>query len=66
MVSKYRLTRGFLWLDNQKCNIRDVNAVLSELSQKMNVSKEAIKIRLKEMNLLREANCQPLRLDHIV
>lgn len=66
MVSKYRLTRGFLWLDNQKCNIRDVNAVLSELSQKMNVSKEAIKIRLKEMNLLREANCQPLRLDQIV
>lgn len=66
MVVKYRLTKGYLYLDNQACNRRDVNLILSELSLKLNVSKEAIKIRLKELNLLREIDYSPRRIDEII
>jgi Zn-dependent peptidase ImmA (M78 family) len=41
-----------LYLDNQPCNRRDCLQIFSYLGNVFNVSKEVIKIRLQEMNLL--------------
>lgn len=62
---KYGMTKGYLFLDNQPCNQRDVNMILTELSYIFNVSKEAVKIRLEEMNLLRGKNFVK-RIDEII
>lgn len=62
---KYGMTKGYLFLDNQPCNQKDVNMILAELSNIFNVSKEAIKIRLEEMNLLRGKNIIK-RIDEVI
>lgn len=66
LVGKYGITRGFLYVDNQPCNYRNVNAVLAEMSHIMGVSKESIRIRLKELNLLRECDYYPQRINQIM
>lgn len=66
LVKKYGITHGYLYIDNQPCNYRNVNAILAEMSQLMGVSKEAIRIRLKELNLLREENYQPRRINQFL
>lgn len=48
----HSITKGQLYLDHQPCNRRDVIMILSHLSNKFNVSKESVKIRLINENLL--------------
>ena len=67
LFKKFDITKGYLYLDNQLCNQRDVNAILGSLSLKFNVSKEAVKIRLlKEKLLIIDNNSQPQRIDRIL
>lgn len=54
-----------LYLDFQPCNIKDVNYALLMLSEHFNVSKEAIKYRLKNENLLIIDNNEPQRIRNI-
>jgi Zn-dependent peptidase ImmA (M78 family) len=48
--------RQRLYLDNQPVNIEDCNIVFNELSRFFNVSKQMVKIRLLDDNLLVENN----------
>lgn len=48
--------RQRLYLDNQPVNIEDCNSVFNELSRFFNVSKQMVKIRLLDDNLLVENN----------
>lgn len=51
-----------LYLDSQPCNINDVNHALLKLSEYFNVSKEAVKYRLKNEKLLIIENNEPQRI----
>ena len=52
LFSKFSITRGWLYLDHQSCNQRDVNTILGALSSRFNVSKAAAKMRLLNAGLL--------------
>ena len=54
LFHKYGITTGRLWLDNQPCNIRDVNIILKSLSDFFDISKTTIKLRLIQEGLLYE------------
>ena len=43
---------GFIYVDDQPCNIRDYLSLLSRLSSYFNVSQEAIEVKFKKMNIL--------------
>ena len=53
LFSKYAITTGRLYLDNQPCNIRDVEIIVSSLSGTFNVSKSAVRMRLLNASLLK-------------
>ena len=57
---------GRFYLDNQMCNIKEVNGVLKSLSQTFNVSKEAMKIRLIKEGLLIDDSKEPQRINRII
>ncbi len=46
---------GEIYVDNQRCNLTDYHELLSCLSQYFGVSKQAIEIKLKKLNLLNDA-----------
>lgn len=54
-----------LYLDSQPCNINDVNHALLKLSEYFNISKEAVKYRLKNEKLLVIENNEPQRIRNI-
>ena len=56
---------GKFYLDNQMCNIKDVNAALTSLSQTFHVSKEAMKIRLIKDGLLVNDSREPQRINRV-
>ena len=61
LFKEYRITKGWLYHDNQPCNIRDCNVIVETLSSNYNVSQEAVIVRLKHKNLYREGDrCKPL------
>lgn len=57
---------GRFYLDNQMCNIKEVDSVLKSLSQTFNVSKEAMKIRLIKEGLLIDDSKEPQRINRII
>jgi Zn-dependent peptidase ImmA (M78 family) len=57
---------GRFYLDNQMCNIKEVDGVLKSLSQTFNVSKEAMKIRLIKEGLLIDNSKEPQRINRII
>jgi len=46
---------GPLYVDDQACNLQNLDAVTNSLMQKYGVSRTAVKIRLESMGLLRDA-----------
>lgn len=56
LFTQFSVTKGRLYLDNQRCNISLVNSIVNQLSTIFNVSKEAIKVRLQKENLLVVSN----------
>ncbi|MBQ8282702.1 MAG: ImmA/IrrE family metallo-endopeptidase [Paraprevotella sp.] len=62
----YSISKGRLYLDSQPCNKCAVLAILGTLSTKFNVSKEAIKIRLKNEGLLIIDDREPQRINQII
>lgn len=66
LFKKYSITKGHLYLDNQPCNKHDVFNILSALSMKFNVSKEAAKLRLLKEGLLIIDEKQPQRLEYFI
>ena len=68
MTSAHRMmqdNKKQLCLDSQPCNVNDVNYALLKLSEHFNVSKEVIKYRLKNENLLIIDNNEPQRIRNI-
>lgn len=63
---KHSITKGYLYLDHQSCNKHDVFMILSYLSDRFNVSKEAVKIRLINEKLLFVENKGLRRIDQIL
>ena len=57
---------GRFYLDNQMCNIKEVDGVLKSLSQTFNVSKEAMKIRLIKEGMLIDDSKEPQRINRII
>ena len=45
---------GYLWYDDQKENWQRCNDVIRQMSEALNVSKAAVRLRLKKLGLLRE------------
>ena len=45
---------GYIFVDDQPCNLSDYHRLLSELSLHFGASKQAIEIRLKELSLLND------------
>jgi Zn-dependent peptidase ImmA (M78 family) len=45
---------GFLYLDNQKCNLDNYYRITNILKQKYQVSRSVLKIRLKKLGLINE------------
>ena len=66
LFKRHSITKGHLYLDNQPCNIQCVNTILGSLSLKFNVSKEVVKIRLQNENLLIVEKCFPQRIDSLL
>jgi len=52
---------GALYVDNQPCNFRNFDLVISQLMQHYGVSKSAAKIRLEELGLLRDTRANPVK-----
>lgn len=65
LFTLFSITKGRLYLDHQTCNKRNVNLILDRLSQTFNVSKQAIKIRLLNTNLLIIENKGPRRVEEL-
>ena len=65
LFKKYSITKNYLYLDNQPCNKQEVFLILHILSSKFNVSKEVIKIHLKNEKLLIIANNEPQRINNL-
>lgn len=65
LLNDVNIRKGRLYLDHQPCNIRDVNYVLGELSRIFQVSKEVVKIRLKNAGLFEESNNRVKRFNEI-
>lgn len=65
LLNEVNIRKGRLYLDHQPCNKRDVHYVLGELSRKFQVSKEVVKIRLKEAGLFEESNSNAKRLKEL-
>ncbi len=63
LYRQYSITKGYLYLDSQMCNIQMVSIILGLLSSKFYVSKEVVKIRLQNEKLLIEDNYSPRRID---
>ena len=63
LYRQYSITKGCLYLDNQMCNIQTVSIILGLLSSKFHVSKEVVKIRLQNENLLIVENYSPQRIN---
>lgn len=66
LLNDVNIRKGRLYLDHQPCNIRDVNYVLGELSRIFEVSKEVVKIRLKNAGLFEESKNRVKRLNEII
>ena len=56
---------GRFYLDNQMCNIKEVETALRSLSDTFNVSKEAMKYRLIKEGLLIDNSKGPKRINQI-
>ncbi|SPE76251.1 hypothetical protein FLACOL_00229 [Flavobacterium columnare] len=58
-----KISKNYIYLDQQKVNQNLAFDLMSELSLKFNVSKEAVKLRLIELNLLKDVtNVQYIKL----
>lgn len=66
LFKKHSITKGYLFLDHQPCNKHNANIILGALSNKFNVSKEAIKIRLLNEELLIIDNKEPKRINNLI
>ena len=66
ILKELNINKGTLYLDKQSCNIHDVNYTLLMLSKIFNVSKEVIKYRLINEELLVVENVQPQRIRDII
>lgn len=62
LFKQYNMTRGYLYLDHQQCNINDVNIIIGSLSSIFNVSREAVKIRMINEKLLIIDKHEPSRI----
>ena len=65
ILEELNIHKKQLYLDSQPCNVNDVNYALLKLSEHFNVSKEVIKYRLKNENLLIIDNNEPQRIRNI-
>lgn len=65
ILEELNIHKKQLCLDSQPCNVNDVNYALLKLSEHFNVSKEVIKYRLKNENLLIIDNNEPQRIRNI-
>lgn len=65
ILEELNIHKKQLYLDSQPCNVKDVNYALLKLSEYFNVSKEVIKYRLKNENLLIIDNNEPQRIRNI-
>ena len=66
LFKEYSITKGRLYLDSQPCNQREVSAILISLSNKFNVSVEAVKNRLLKEKLLIIDSKQPQKIDQFI
>lgn len=62
LFKEFRITKGKLILDSQRINRQLGRIVLSSLSDRFNVSMEAVKFRLVNENLLEIVDDEPVRL----
>ena len=62
ILEELNIHKKQLYLDSQPCNIKDVNYALLKLSEHFNISKEAVKYRLKNEKLLIIENNEPQRI----
>ena len=62
ILKDLNIHKKHLYLDSQPCNINDVNHALLKLSEHFNISKEAVKYRLKNEKLLIIENNEPQRI----
>lgn len=53
---------GYIWFDNQPVNYQRCNMLIQVMSKEMNVSRQAMYLRMKELRLLREddSSCRPI------
>ncbi|WP_432404857.1 ImmA/IrrE family metallo-endopeptidase [Wukongibacter sp. M2B1] len=56
LLMKLHIHQRYLFVDNQRCNIENFKKIIGELSNKFNVSKKAVEVRLAKLNLLRSGN----------
>lgn len=66
LLSQTNNATGRFYLDNQICNIKDVDSALRNLSQIFHVSKEAMKIRLIKEGLLIDNSKGPQRISRLI
>lgn len=66
LFKQYDIHKGYLFLDNQPCNIRDINNVICNLSNTFGVSRSVIQYRLEEEKLLKISNGQPQRIKYLI
>jgi len=60
IFKELNIRTGRLYLDNQRCNIRDVDYALFLLSSKFNVSRTAAKMRLLNEGLMHDVSISPI------
>jgi len=57
------MSHGFVYVDDQPCNFIDYSHIMNQLSGHFQVSKQAIEIRLKNLNLLTDNRTKMKRLN---
>lgn len=60
------ITKGYLFIDYQRCNRADSDYVIGHLSQDFSVSKEVVKIRMQNLGLLEYGSDTPKRVREII
>jgi Zn-dependent peptidase ImmA (M78 family) len=61
LFKKYRINKGYLYVDHQLINQRQAHQILLEISHRFNVSVEVAKIRLIQQDLLKDKTDNSLR-----
>nr|WP_304297923.1 ImmA/IrrE family metallo-endopeptidase [Porphyromonas gulae] len=66
LFKEHLITKGYLYLDHQTCNKRNVGIIIKSLSRRFQVSQQVIAIRLKSDHRLIEAENSPRRIEQVL